>query len=282
MHWERDLPTWSLAEQSRRVALAPHRWHVQEAGAGPTVLLLPGAGASVHSWRALIPRLAERFHVVALDLPGQGFTQSPGYGRRSGLEAMAEDIATLARHEGWAPKAIIGHSAGAAIALRLAGPLGVGHVVGLNPALRNFEGVAGWLFPALAKVFAATPFTADLFAFGSSEARARRLIEGTGSKIDADGLGYYARLIGDRTHVDGALQMMARWSLDGLLEDLPSVTAKVLFLAAENDAAVPPYVATDAAALIPGAQLLPLPGLGHLAHEEDPERILNTIFEFLI
>lgn len=280
MDWARDLPGWSHPSLSRRIALAPHRWHVQEAGDGPTLLLLPGAGASVHTWRKLIPELARDYHVVALDLPGQGFTQSPN-AARSGLEETVTDIAALLKAEAWQPVAIIGHSAGAAIALRLSQTLGIPKIIGINPALDHFDGVAGWLFPILAKLLALNPLTASLFAFGASAGRARRLIEGTGSRIDAEGLSYYTRLIGDRPHVNGALQMMAHWSLDGLLQDLPKITAQVLFLTGENDKAVPPDVATRAAARLAHAETHMLPGLGHLAHEEDPDAVLTHIRGFL-
>jgi pimeloyl-ACP methyl ester carboxylesterase len=52
----------------------------REAGnpAHPTVLLLHGFPTSSHMFRDLIPILAERYHVVAPDLPGFGFTEAPG------------------------------------------------------------------------------------------------------------------------------------------------------------------------------------------------------------
>src|SRR5579871_3867984 len=43
-----------------------------EAGRGPDVVLLHGYTETSHMWRPLIPRLAERFHVIAPDLPGIG------------------------------------------------------------------------------------------------------------------------------------------------------------------------------------------------------------------
>lgn len=280
MDWTRDLPTWSHPELSRRVVQGPHRWHVQEAGEGPLILLLPGAGASVHSWRDLIGPLSEKYHVVALDLPGQGFTQTNGSGR-SGLEEMANDIAALCRAEGWQPAAIVGHSAGAAIALRLSRILDVPKIVGINPALAEFDGIAGWLFPMLAKLLALNPLTPSLFALGATTGRARRLIEGTGSKLDEAGLDYYTRLTADRAHVNGALRMMANWKLDGLLADLPDIGAEVLFLTGVNDKAVPPDVADRAAARLPHATVHRLDHLGHLAHEEDPARVLAEIEAFL-
>lgn len=280
MDWARDLSGWSLSNLSRRVALAPHRWHIQETGQGPTLLLLPGAGASVHTWRGLIPTLAKTHHVIALDLPGQGFTQSPN-AARSGLPETVTDIAALLASQNWVPSAIIGHSAGAAIALGLSQKLGIEKVVGINPALDHFEGVAGWLFPMLAKFLALNPLTASFFSFGATQARARRLIEGTGSSISEDGLAFYTRLIGDRAHVNGALQMMARWELSDLLKDLPNINAQVLFLTGAKDQAVPPDVANRAAARLPNATVRRLDGLGHLAHEEDPARILAEIEPFL-
>ena len=43
----------------------------------PTVLLLHGFPTSSHMYRELIPTLAERYHVVAPDLPGFGYSDGP-------------------------------------------------------------------------------------------------------------------------------------------------------------------------------------------------------------
>ena len=281
MDWARDLPGWPLSDLSRRIAHRPHRWHVQEAGQGPTLLLLHGAGASTHSWRDLIPDLAREHHVVALDLPGQGFTATGARGR-SGLAPMAADIAALITAEGWQPRVIVGHSAGAALALRLALDLPEApRVIGLNAALSPFDGLAGWLFPVLAKVLALNPLTALAFtAGGNRHARARRLIESTGSRIDDVGIGYYARLIGDRGHVEGTLQMMAQWDVSALLDALPRLGGPCLLITGAGDRAVPPEVSERAAARLPDARHLRLPGLGHLAHEEAPHEIAGLIRAF--
>jgi magnesium chelatase accessory protein len=280
MDWTRDLPTWSHPSLSRRVACAPHRWHVQEVGEGPLILLLPGSGSSVHTWRDLMLSLAEDFHVVALDLPGQGFTQSPG-GARSGLNEMAADIAGLVTDQGWSPTAIISHSAGTAIALRMAQLMPIPKVFGLNPALDNFKGVAGWLFPMLARLLALNPLTASLFTKSATPARSKSLITGTGSVLDDDGYGFYLRLMQDRAHVNGALNMMARWSLDDLLRDLPSIKTQAMFITGSKDKAVPPDVAVRASRLMAEANVECIDGLGHLAHEERPEAILERIRAFL-
>ncbi|GAA4227065.1 alpha/beta fold hydrolase BchO [Sagittula marina] len=285
MDWNRALPTWPMSELSRRVRCRPHQWHVQEAGSErdrPTLLLLHGAGASTHTWRDMIPPLEQKYHVVALDLPGQGFTKL-GPRNRCGLVPMAQDIALLCQDQGWAPSVIIGHSAGAAIALHLSRILpNSPRIVGINAALGRFDGVASWLFPLLAKVLSLTPLTALAFtAGGNPTARARRLIEGTGSQLPPDGLALYGRLVSDRDHVDGVLQMMSQWDVGPLLDALPQINAPCLLLTGDKDSAVAPQVSAKAVRALPHATLQSLGALGHLAHEEDPALVTRRIFDWI-
>src|SRR5262245_16622732 len=49
----------------------------------PTVLLLHGFPTSSHMFRNLLPLLADRYHLVALDLPGFGFSDAPARARFS-------------------------------------------------------------------------------------------------------------------------------------------------------------------------------------------------------
>lgn len=279
MRWPQDAAGWPLTEHSRFVLHRPHRWHVQEAGKGDTLLLLHGAGAATQSWRALFPILAASHHVVAIDLPGQGFTQSGARGR-CGLVPMAADILSLMQHENWRPAALIGHSAGAALALRLAdtGALPDGApVIGINAALGTFKGLAGWLFPMLANALAATPFAADLVAAGMTEAKVRNLLDRTGSRIDATGVACYLRLARDRAHVDGTLAMMAQWRLEGLLARLPAIRAQVTLIVGAGDLTVPPETSAAAARRLPRARVVSVPRLGHLMHEEDAAGVAALI-----
>jgi magnesium chelatase accessory protein len=254
--------------------------------AGPLVLLLHGAGGSTHSFRDLMPLLATGFRVVALDLPGQGFTQL-GARHRSGLEHTAEDIATLAAQEDWQPCAIIGHSAGGALALRLSqrllSPRGQApKVIGINPALDNFKGLAGVLFPALAKLLAAVPFTAQMVsASAANPDRIQSLISSTGSNISTYGQALYGQLISDRDHADATLTMMSQWSLDGLRADFPQMDAEALFIVGDKDKTVPPQVAVDAARQMPNVRVEHMPEAGHLAHEEEPKETARLIRAFL-
>ena len=286
MDWNRDLATWPLSRYSRRVLHRPHQWHVQETGSGETLLLLHGAGGSTHSWRDLIPLLAPHYHVVALDLPGQGFTRLGSRGR-CGLNFMTDDILALCDTQNWQIRAVIGHSASAAIALSMAEKrAGKGgstpDIITINAALGRFEGMASWLFPLLAKVLALNPLTAPVFSMGRNHyGRAERLIQSTGSQLDETGLGYYARLIADRAHVDGTLQMMSQWNTDALNRRFETITARALLITGANDGAVAPRISAEAATRLPNARHLDLAGLGHLAHEEDPARCADIVLSWL-
>lgn len=283
MDWARHRGDWPHSDTSRFVLSKPHKWHVQEDGSGPLLLLLHGAGGSTQSFRHLIPFLTPTHRVVAIDLPGQGFTRL-GAQARCGLETMAEDIAALCRHEDWQPLAIIGHSAGAAVAFDVAPrlPAPAPFVIGINAALSNFSGVAGLLFPLMAKALALMPGVAGLFTASNSNPKSvQRLIDGTGSKLDADDIRHYRALIGDRGHVNATLQMMAQWELAPLLARLPQSNARGLLIAAGNDRAVPASVSHNIAAQIQGLSCVELPNLGHLVHEEAPAAVADLILHFL-
>lgn len=282
MEWDRHRADWPLAAHSRFVLCKPHKWHVQEMGKGPTLLLIHGAGGATQSWRHLMPILAKTHRVIAVDLPGQGFTRM-GARQRCSLPAMAEDLTSLCTAEGWEPEAIIGHSAGAAIALQMTQTgTSVPRVIGLNAALGHFKGLAGIVFPLMAKALALTPWVAQLFTASASRPHSvTRLIEGTGSRLPKEDLRWYRTLVSDRTHVDSTLAMMAQWDLDPLLRALPRHPAKTLLIAGDRDTAVPPGTSAEAARKMPHATVMTLAGLGHLAHEEDAQAVAAPVISFL-
>ena len=282
MDWAAHASTWPQAAHSRFVMCKPHHWHVQERGEGPLLLLIHGAGGATQSWRHLMPLLAENHRVIAVDLPGQGFTRSGALGCM-GLRPMAVDLRKLCTDQGWVPAALIGHSAGAAIALRMAEDLSPAPpVIGINAALGNFKGLAGLLFPLMAKALAMTPWVARMFTATSARPQSvTRLIEGTGSKLPPDDMQWYRALVSDEAHVDGTLAMMAQWDLNPLLRRLPQHPSKTLLITGDRDKAVPPSTSRDVAAKMPDAAHVSLPGLGHLAHEEDAAAVYGILREFI-
>lgn len=275
---------WPFKAQSSLIPSGRHRFWTIDTGPrnAPTLLLLlHGTGASGHSFRRAIPGLSQGHRVITPDLPGHGCSAT-GFQGRLGLDAMATDLWTLCDTLNIQPKAIIGHSAGAAIGLRMAEFRPVPHVIGLNAALGEFDGAAAFLFPILAKGLATLPFAASaITAFFSRPGTVERILTGTGSPLDPEGRAQYLRLVRDPDHVTGAFGMMADWKLQGLLNRLPQTQTQVTLIASEGDRAVPAKVSIDAAKRIPGAKLHIVPKLGHLAHEETEDGLSALILDSL-
>lgn len=279
--WERDGRDWPHRAASRFVEAAGLRWHVQEFGdpQEPGLLLLHGTGAATHSWRGLAPLLAERYRVIAPDLPGHGFTD-PLPARRLSLPGMAEAVAGLIGFLGVPPTLAIGHSAGAAVLARMCldRRIAPSLLVALNGALTPFPGVANFLFPSMARMLFVNPVTPKIFAWSADRAAVRRLIDGTGSRLDQHGLDLYRRLFTRAGHVSGALGMMANWDLAALDRDLPRLTTRTLLVVGSEDKAIRPDTAFALRDRLPTARLELVRGLGHLAHEEAPGRVAEIVF----
>jgi magnesium chelatase accessory protein len=283
LEWEREGLIWPHREASQFIRTGAARWHVQRMGSGPPLVLLHGTGASVHSWRGLMPLLAQSHDVIACDLPRHAFTTGHDAYAMS-LPAMAREVTRLLEKLGVTPEVIVGHSAGAAIALQLALDHAYqGPIIGLSAALRPFPGAMAQIFPAIAKTLFVNPlvpriFTGSIDLVGGAE---RFLWRSTHSRIDREGLACYARLLKHPGHAGGALAMMANWDLPGLRERMGAVRNPVLLLHGANDPAIPPDWARDAAGWLPDVRLELLPGLGHLAHEEAPETVAAHVAAFL-
>jgi magnesium chelatase accessory protein len=283
LDWDREGLIWPHREASDFVDVGKARWHVQRMGSGPPLLLLHGTGASVHSWRGLMPLLAETHTVIAPDLPRHAFTTGHRAHAMS-LPAMAGEIAALLAALEVEPAVIVGHSAGAAIALQLALDHGyAGPIVGLNAALRPFPGPFAQIFPALAKTLFVNPLVPRIFSgtVDLTGGAGRFLWRSTHSRIDPEGLACYRTLLKHPGHAGGALAMMANWDLPGLRQRMGEARNPVLLVHGGNDPAIPLAWARDAQGWLARAQLEVLPGLGHLAHEEAPEKAQALIAAFL-
>jgi magnesium chelatase accessory protein len=279
--WERDGGDWPNRETSRFVETRRLRWHVQLTGSGPVLLLVHGTGAATHSWRDMLPPLAEHFTVIAPDLPGHGFTELPPPHRLS-LPAMADALAELLDVLELSPELAVGHSAGAAILVRMCldGRIAPAALVSLSGALLPLPGLQGHLFSPVARLLALTSLTPRLVAWSARDpAMVDRLLAGTGSRLDARGFDLYARLARDRGQIAGALGMMANWELRDLEAELAHLETPLVLVAADRDRMISPGHARRIRRLLPQAEVVRMPDLGHLAHEERPADAVAIVLD---
>jgi haloacetate dehalogenase len=97
--------------------------HARVGGSGPPVLALHGFPQTHLMWHAVAPRLAERFTVVAADLPGYGDSFRPAAGEDHVphcKQAMAGDLVAAMAEFGHESFAVAGHDRGGRVAYRMA------------------------------------------------------------------------------------------------------------------------------------------------------------------
>lgn len=277
----RDEPEadWPNREFSQLITVGKIRWHVQLAGKGPVLLMLHGTGSATHSWRDLLPLLAQDHTVVAPDLPGHGYSLCSDEQSLT-LPGMARAVTDLLDHLRLTPETVVGHSAGAAVLIRMTldGDLAPRMIVGINAALLPFGGALTGMFQPMARLVAAAPLLPRIIAYRASQkGSVERLIAGTGSRLGERAIADYRRVFCQERHVAATLSMMANWNLQSLLSEFSISQTPLLLIVGDSDRTVPPSQARRVKAICPATRVEVLAGLGHLAHEQDAQQVAAVI-----
>jgi magnesium chelatase accessory protein len=262
------------------VAVDGIRFRVVTAGRGPTLLALHGTGSSSHSFRPLMRELGDRFRIVAPDLPGHAETRVPRE-RPLTLDAMAEAVAALCRVQAYEPKVVVGHSAGAAVAMRMVldGAVRPDLLVGLASAATPLRGLSRLVFPRVARVAARSKASMLFSLWVGRRQKVRQLLESIGSDLDPAQLHAYERLAAQPRHIEGVLSMLSSWNVAPLTARLPELGTRVLLIAGQRDDAVPFVEQVRLVRALPDARLEVVPDAGHLLHEQRPDAIRDLILD---
>jgi magnesium chelatase accessory protein len=184
------------------------RWALRSWGEGPTVLALHGTGSTAHSFERLAPLLADRYRIVAPDLPRHGASMT-GAPVRLSLPYMTARLRTLLDALGLRPEGVMGHSAGFAILLQgvREAALAPRWAVGLAASLTPMTGLVGPLMKLSARA-AAHPWVVRLAALRANRREPiARTLRGIGTELDEEGVEAYRRLAADRAQIAATLSM---------------------------------------------------------------------------
>lgn len=281
-----------IALHSRYLDVADGRLHVYHTGAhGPPVLLLSGAGLdnAMLSWRHLIPALAPRHRVLALDWPKQGRSR-PWHGIADHPVMLRCVVGTLDAFE--VDRAhLVGMSQGGALTLATAiehpdrvariVPIAPGGTISFPPVVHQLL----WL-TAKCRLLNHTIPTAMFRSRNAVAGFARRMLF-AGPVDDFDSI--VDEIHHEVVHGSGAGSSdwqnasIGFWRMHvDLRPRLPEITAPTLFIQGDRDVGVRPKHTLAAAKLVPNSRVEILTGNGHWSNRQSPDQVNALVSDFLV
>ncbi|MBV7653576.1 alpha/beta fold hydrolase [Streptomyces albidoflavus] len=256
------------------------RWERLGDPAAPPVVLCHGTPFSSYVWRRIARELARDHQVYVWDMPGYGVS-AQFEGQDVSLSAQGRVFAELLAHWGLAAPAVVAHDFGGAVALRA-------HLL------------HGAVFRRLALVdpVALAPWGSAFFRLVGEHHAVfeqlpphlhRALVSEYISSASSPGLdpAVLDRLVQPWEGVEGQpafyrqiAQASQRYT-DEIQGRYGSIELPVAVFWGEDDAWIPVAKAHELAAAVPGAELVLIPGAGHLVQEDAPGRLGTGLARFL-
>lgn len=257
--------------------------YFREAGSGPGVVCLHSNASASAQWRALMERLAPHFHVLAPDSLGAGKSPPWPTDRRVVLQDEVRLLEPVLEMAG-APYHLVGHSYGAAIALRaaLTYPAQVKTLALYEPTFFSLLEEEEPGQPAGEGIRSAAVDAAAHVAAGRHLAAAERFIDYW------MGQGAWAAMPAARQQVvAGSMANIAGWAQALWEEDTPlqafrSLDMPVLYMIGGRSPASSRGVARLLTGVLPQVSIVEFEDLGHMAPVTDPDRINDSILRFLV
>lgn len=258
------------------------RYAVEETGAGEPLVLLHGFTGCAANWRPLLPRLAERHRVIAIDLPGHGNSGAPGSVARYKMPRVAADLIELLTRHDATPAHWLGYSMGGRLALYIAvRQSSVVRSLTLVSATAGLANAAKRQARRAADEALAARIERDGVASFVAEWERNPLFAGlAGLPEEARATLHEQRLSNSPLGLANSLRGMGAGAQPSLWSRLAAMTAPALLIAGQRDTK---FVALNEglAVSIPNATLRLIPDAGHVVQMEQPEAFLAAVTDFL-
>jgi len=260
------------------------RIHYQDAGdeQAPTLILIHGFISSTLIWSdVFLPLAAAGFRVIALDLPGYGYSDKPADGRYT-IDSQAYAVVSLMNRLEIDEATIIGASYGGAVAATIAldYPERVSRLV-LVGAVTNNDAMSK-LLPRIAQL----PLVGDVVTplFLGSRYVLRKRMEDTyrrsGKPLDEHKLAARHHLLAAADSHRAMLRTIRRWSANRITREAHLIHRPTLILWGEGDRHIPLSDGIRLREAIAGARLIVFRNCGHLPPAEQPEKFVEVVAVF--
>ena len=282
--WTESLDLIYHPEYSWFTEIGSTRVHYQDAGDenGPALILIHGFISSTLIWRDVFLPLADAgFRVIAIDLPGYGYSDKPADARYT-IDSQAHAVVSLMDQLGLDTATIVGASYGGAIAATIAldYPERVEKLV-LVGAVSNDQPKKKLLLRILQ-----IPLIGDIVTplyLGSRWTLRKRMEDmyrRVGRPIDE-------RMIAARHHLletanvhRAMIRTVRRWNANRIQQQAPLIRAATLLVWGDDDNHIPLSEGLRLRDAIPDARLIVFRNCGHLPPTEYPEKFVEIVADF--
>ena len=257
---------------------APRDLHVESVGAGPSLVLLHGWALHSGLWMPVLARLAGRFRVHAVDLPGHGF--SPPLEPYT-LAAIADAVAHACRDQD-EPATVLGWSLGAAAAMQwaLRAPAQVARLI-LMCATPCFVARPNWTCAMELETLRRfseeleTDYEATLKRFVALQVRGSANPRATLVQLRSL---LFARGRPSRETLRAALALLEQTDLRGVV---PAIAQPSLVIAGERDTLAPAAAGAWLADTLPAGSYAPIAHAAHAPFLSHPDEFFQALEGFV-
>ncbi len=270
------MPSWNLRCEYRSSG-GVIRYDVR--GDGPPLVLVHGTPWSSFCWRRVIPRFSQRWKVYCYDLLGYGQSEKRE-GQDVSLGMQGRILAELLDHWRLDRPYVVGHDFGGTTVLRthLIERREFKRIVLIDPVA-----LAPWGFPFFAHVKKYEEAFRDVPDYIHEAIVAAYVRDATFSPMNEEVLaGILEPWLGP-TGRRAFYRQMAQADqsfTDEMEPGYGGITCPVLILWGEEDRWIPVSTGQRLRQMIPTAEFRPIPGAGHLVHEDAPEAVTSHLVEF--
>lgn len=252
--------------------------HYNEAGTGEPLILIHSAGQSMYTWRKQFQRLSEFYRVIAVDLPGHGYSGRP-YAFDYTVKEQADVIRLFMDAMGIESAHLMGFSLGAMYVLDFLRryPERSGRAILVSPGGLTAE------MPLLVRMMD-SPIFGPIAAMLLNLRNMRSLLEESCFDLtvitDEVVREYY------KTLADAESKRAVRYSIhnsdeEEILKSLRNIRQDTLILYGIEDKWHTAEEYNIYLAAMPNSRLSAIRNAGHLAHEEKPERVIEAVLDHI-